>query len=62
MQQVLIKEKKYEGKYVAVKNINDTRVIASGQSMKTAYEKAVKKGVNKPLMIYVPEKNTVHIY
>jgi hypothetical protein len=62
MQQVLIKQKKYSGQYVAIKNINDTKVIASGHSMKIALEKAVKNGVEKPLLIYIPEKNAVHIY
>ena len=62
MEQVLIKEKKYQGQYVAVKNIKDTEVIASGRSLKIAFEKAVKKGVKNPLLIFVPEKNTVHIY
>jgi hypothetical protein len=62
MQQVMIKEKKYTGQYVAVKSINDTKVIASGRSMKIALKKAVKNGVDKPLLIYIPEKNAVHIY
>ncbi|PKL91200.1 MAG: hypothetical protein CVV21_08275 [Candidatus Goldiibacteriota bacterium HGW-Goldbacteria-1] len=62
MHQVMIKEKKYQGKYVAVKSMKDTKVIASGSSMKIAFDKAVKTGVEKPLLIYVPEKNTVHIY
>jgi len=62
MKQVLVKEKKYQGQYVAVKNIRNTRVIASGSNLKTTLEKALKKGVKKPLLIYVPEKDTVHIY
>lgn len=62
MKQALIKEKKYQGKYVAVKNMKDTKVIASGRTLKITFEKAVKKGLVKPLLIYVPEKDSVHIY
>jgi len=62
MQQILIKDKKYRGMYVAVKNMDDTRVIASGKSYKDAHKKAVSKGYEKHLLIYIPEKDTVHIY
>ena len=62
MEQVLIKEKKYQGQYVAVKNMEDTKVIALGRTLKITFEKAVKKGLENPLLIYVPEKDTVHIY
>jgi hypothetical protein len=62
MPQILIKEKKYRGTYVAVKDISHTKVISSGKDPKKVQDEAVKKGFDNPLLIYVPKKNMVHIF
>ncbi len=52
--------KKYRGKWVALKDDEQT-VIASGKTIKEAWEKARKKGYPKPIMTSVPAKLTTFI-
>ena len=62
MLHVLIKGKKYEGKYVAVKSFDDGEIVGVGQSPSTAYEQARKNGSNDPVVTFVPKKDMVQIY
>ena len=58
----LVKEKKYSGQYVALKDFKDSTVIGSGSQPQEAYEKAAKKGYKDPVIVYVPPKDVVQIY
>lgn len=51
---VLIKEKKFEGRYVALQDIDHPSPIADGKSPDEVYASAVKKGFTEPLIFYVP--------
>ena len=62
MEQVLIKEKKFEGKYVAVEDFEHPLPIADGKNPQEVYESAVKMGFLTPLIIYVPVQGMIHIY
>ena len=62
MEQTLIREKKYNGRYVAIKDFNDSFVITDGENPKEVYELAVKKGYPDPVILYVPLKDMVQIY
>ena len=62
MEQVLIKEEKYCGKYIAIKELKQPVVIASGKDPKEVYEEAVKKGCAEPIIVFVPLKDMVQIY
>ena len=62
MEKTLIKEKKYSGCYVTLKDFNDSTVIADGKDPKEVYETALKKGYSEPVIIYVPIAGTVQIY
>lgn len=62
MQQALIKEKKYRGNYVAIKDIKHSKVISSGKDPKKVRDEAVKKGFDDPLVVYVPRENMVQIF
>jgi len=62
MEQVLIKEKKYNGQYVAIRELDDATVIAAGENPQNIYDEAVKKGCPEPIIIYVPAKDLVQIY
>jgi hypothetical protein len=53
---------KYSGKYVATKYFNDFNVIAFGKSIESVLRKAVNKGVEKPVIFYVPDRNVIDIY
>ena len=43
MEQTLLKGKKYNGRYVAIKDFNDATVIGDGLSPREAYESAIKR-------------------
>jgi hypothetical protein len=62
MVQTLIKESGYEGKYVALKSFEDSTVISDGITPQEAYEKAIKKGFARPVLVFVPLKDMVQIY
>ena len=62
MEQILLKEKKYNGRYVALKDYSSHAVIADGKEPQDAYEAAIKKGCADPVILYVPVKGMVHIY
>ena len=58
----LIKNKRYNGKYVAVKSADDDTVISSGDHVQEVYKKAAKKGYKDSWIVYVPKKDVVQIY
>ena len=58
----LRKEKKYSGKYVALKSFTDDTVISSGDRIQEVYKKAEKKGYKNPVIAHVPEKDVIQIY
>ncbi len=60
---VLINDiEKYSGKYVATKSFLDKNVISSGKNPVKVYNAAKKKGINDPVIFYIPEKDVVQIY
>ena len=62
MEQTLLKEKKYNGRYVALKDYETRAVIADGKEPQEVYELAVKKGCADPVIVYVPIKGIMQIY
>ena len=62
MEQTLITERKYNGRYVAIKDFKDSTVLADGGSPQEVYEKAIEKGFNDPVILFVPLKDMVQIY
>lgn len=62
MEQILIKDKKYAGEYIAIKDFNDPTVISHGDNPQKIYDEAIKKGHCDPVILFVPSKNMVQIY
>lgn len=62
MQNVLISDEKYSGKYVIIKSLDDPLIISSGSDPKAVYDEAARKGYKEFLLLFVPEKELVHIY
>lgn len=62
MEQTLITEKKYSGRYVAIRDFKDGTVISDGKDPQEAYEKAIAKGFKDPVILFVPYKDMVQIY
>ncbi len=57
-----VSQKRYMGKYVALKSFVDKKVVASGKRPSEVAEHAGKKGVKNPVIVFVPEKNISQIY
>ena len=62
MVKILVKEKKYLGKCVALKSSADDTVVAYGKTYKEAYKKAQQRGYRHPVLAFIPPRNTVQIY
>ena len=62
MEQVLIKEKRFEGRYVALEDLDHPAPIADGKNPQEVYESAILKGYPTPLIVYVPVQGMSHIY
>lgn len=62
MTKVLVKTDKYNGRYVAMKSFNDNTIVGSGEDPESALKEAAEKGFKDPVLIYIPEKDLVHIY
>lgn len=53
---------KYGGKYVATKSFKDNKVVCFGPDLKKVYDKAIKMGIEDPVVFFVPKKGMIHIY
>lgn len=59
---VLVTDKKYNGKYVALQSFNDKTVVASGKDPAKVMASAIKKGVAAPVIVFIPEENQICVY
>ena len=57
----LSQEKKYEGKYVALKSFVDNTVVACGTKPEKVLKKAMQE-VGEPVIVFVPKHNLGCIY
>jgi len=62
MGNTLVKSKKFNGKYVAIKDFDDNTIIGDGKSPAEAYTKAIRKGHKDPVVFFVPIKDMIQIY
>ena len=53
----LVKGSRYIGKYVAMKSCNERTILASGEDRAAVVRRAQDKGVESPLIIFVPKEN-----
>lgn len=53
---ILVKNKKYYGKYVAMKDFNSMRIIASGKDPEAVFNRAKAKGCDSPVIIFINDK------
>ena len=60
---VLLKDgKKYSGQYVATRSFKDKKVVSHNVDIDKVFSDAKEKGVDAPVVFYVPNKKMVHIY
>jgi len=62
MERVLINSDEYNGQYVAIISADDNTIVGAGNTPDEALAEAQKKGIQNPFLLYVPDKDLVHIY
>ena len=62
MEKILVKSDKYNGQYVAMISLEDSTIVGFGNTPEKALNEAKKKGIQNPFLLYVPDKDLVHIY
>ena len=62
MKESIIRSDKYRRQYVALSDFRRRTVIAHGRDPRKVHAAALKKGYRKPVIVYVPPKDTVQIY
>jgi hypothetical protein len=62
MDKVLVDTEEFNGRYVAMKSFDDKTIVGVGDDPEKALKDAELKGHKNPVLLYVPEKDTVHIY
>ena len=61
-QQVLVTDKKYEGKYVAFDPSKGKKIIASDKNPGKLIDKVRKMGISVPAIVFVPKQDMAYIY
>ena len=54
--------KNYFGRFVATASFNNNVVVASGKDPEKVRSLAVKRGHEKPVIVYIPPKGTLNLY
>ena len=62
MEKALITTEEFNGRYVAMKNFDDNTIVGVGDDPVKALKDAEAKGYTNPVLVYVPEKDIVHVY
>lgn len=62
MEKILINTDQFNGQYVAMRSFDDNTVVGVGDNPEKAINDAKEKGVKDPVLLYIPEKDIVHIY
>ncbi len=59
---ILVKDKKYEGQYVALWSLTNKEVVASGDDPSEVIRQARAKGSVAPVIVFIPEADMTLIY
>jgi hypothetical protein len=62
MEKVLLSGSAPQGCYVALKSKTESITVGKGKDPQEALNDAASKGYPNPILVYVPEKNSVYIY
>jgi hypothetical protein len=62
MERVLVTTDEFNGRYVAMKSVDDNTIVGVGEDPGKALREAEAKGFKNPVLLYVPERDVVHIY
>jgi len=62
MEKILLTTNEFNGRYVAMKSVEDNTVVGVGEDPSEALKEAEAKGFRNPVLLYVPEKDLIQIY
>lgn len=62
MEKILINTDEFNGCYVAIKSFDDNTIVGVGDNPEKALREAEMKGFKDPVLLYVPQKDIVHVY
>ena len=62
MEKILVTTDKFNGRYFAMKSFDDNTLVGVGEDPEKALKDAETKGFKNPVLLYIPEKDLVHIY
>lgn len=62
MEKLLINTDEFNGRYVAMKSFDDNSIVGIGDTPEEALKDAERNGFKDPVLLYIPEKDVVHIY
>jgi hypothetical protein len=62
MEKILVTTDEFNGRYVAMKSVDDNTIVGVGDGPEIALREAEEKGFKNPILLYIPEKDLVHIY
>jgi microcystin degradation protein MlrC len=62
MENLILTTEAHNGRYVALKSFQDHIIVGVGNDPAAALKEAQEKGFKNPVILYVPEKEAVHIY
>ena len=60
--QALVSTQKYRERYVALESFGSSKVVASGRDPSTVLRTALKKGIESPVILFIPKKDAVQVY
>jgi hypothetical protein len=62
MEKILVTTDEFNGRYVAMKSFEDNAIVGVGDDPEKALKEAEAKGFKNPVLLYIPERDLVHIY
>jgi len=62
MEKILVTTEEFNGRYVAMKSVDDNTIVGVGDDPEIALRQAEEKGFRNAILLYIPEKDLVHIY
>lgn len=62
MEKLLVNTEEFNGRYVAMKDFDDNTIVGVGDDPEKALKDAESKGHKDAVVLYIPERDIVHIY
>jgi len=62
MEKILVATNEFNGCYVAMKSVDDNTIVGFGENPEKALKDVEAKGFMEPVLLYIPERDLVHIY